>query len=141
YWMEHSPSSAPSMAASAHPLLGVKQELASGQVAHTQMLSWKKDALSVIEALEARIDSLERAKVEPIAVIGLACRVPGASDSEAFWRLLDQGADAIGDIPADRFDIDDYYDPDPDAPGKTITRRGGFLTQIDRFDAELFGIS
>ena len=104
-------------------------------------LEWKKNALRVIEALETRLDSLERAKREPIAVIGLACRVPGASDSDAFWRLLDQGVDAISEIPADRFDVDDYYDPDPDAPGKMSTRYGGFLAQVDRFDAQLFGIS
>ena len=109
--------------------------------AHNDTLEWKKNALRVIETLEARIESLERAKGEPIAVIGLACRVPGASSSDAFWQLLDQGVDAIGEIPADRFDVDDYYDPDPDAPGKMTTRWGGFLPQIDRFDAELFGIS
>ena len=78
---------------------------------------------------------------EPIAVVGLACRVPGASDSDAFWRLLDQGVDAVGEIPADRFDVEDYYDPDPDAPGKISTRYGGFLDQVDQFDPELFGIS
>ena len=105
-------------------------------------MEWKKDALRVIEALETRIDSLERAKREPIAVIGLACRVPGASDSDAFWRLLDQGVDAIGEIPADRFDVEDYYDPDPDAPGKITTRWGGFLDQIGAaFDPQFFGIA
>ncbi len=107
-----------------------------------EAIEWKKNALRVIEALEARIHSLERAKSEPIAVIGLACRVPGASDSDAFWRLLEQGVDAIGEVPADRFDVEDYYDPDPDAPGKITTRSGGFLDQVcAAFDPQFFGIS
>ena len=78
---------------------------------------------------------------EPVAVVGLACRFPGAPDSEAFWQLLDQGVDAIGEVPAERWNIDAYYDPDPDKPGKMSTRYGGFLPQVDGFDAELFGIA
>ncbi|WP_299556586.1 type I polyketide synthase [uncultured Mycolicibacterium sp.] len=78
---------------------------------------------------------------EPIAIIALACRFPGASDPEAFWRLLADGVDAITEVPADRFDIDEFYDPDPDAAGKTYTRSGGFIDGIDEFDPEFFGIS
>ena len=78
---------------------------------------------------------------EPIAIVGLACRFPGARDAEAFWDVLSGGVDVIREIPDDRFDIDEYYDPDPDAAGKIYTRYGGFLDEIDGFDPEFFGIS
>ena len=78
---------------------------------------------------------------EPIAIVGLACRFPGARDAEAFWELLADGVDMIREIPDDRFDIDEFYDPDPDAAGKIYTRYGGFLDEIDGFDPEFFGIS
>ena len=78
---------------------------------------------------------------DAIAVIGLACRFPGCSNSEAFWRLLEQGEDAIREVPADRWDIDAYYDPDSNASGKMSTRYGGFLDHVDRFDPDLFDIS
>ena len=78
---------------------------------------------------------------EPIAIVSVACRFPGAPDPEAFWEMLSDGVDAIREIPDDRFDINEYYDPDPDAPGKIYTRYGGFLDGIDGFDPEFFGIS
>ncbi|OBB99180.1 type I polyketide synthase [Mycobacterium sp. 852002-40037_SCH5390672] len=78
---------------------------------------------------------------EPIAIVAVSCRFPGAPDPEAFWEVLSGGVDAIREVPEDRFDIDEFYDPDPDAPGKTYTRFGGFLDEIDGFDPEFFGIS
>ncbi|AFM15061.1 polyketide synthase family protein [Mycolicibacterium chubuense NBB4] len=78
---------------------------------------------------------------EPIAIVAVSCRFPGAPDPEAFWDLLAGGVDAIREVPEDRFDIDEFYDPDPDAAGKTYTRFGGFLDGIDGFDPEFFGIS
>ena len=78
---------------------------------------------------------------EPIAIVSVACRFPGAPDPDAFWDMLYGGVDAIRDIPDDRFDVDEYYDPDPEMPGKMYTRRGGFLDGIDGFDPEFFGIS
>ena len=78
---------------------------------------------------------------EPIAIVAVACRFPGAPDPEGFWEVLAGGVDAIREIPSDRFDVDDYYDPDPEAPGKIYTRYGGFLDKIDGFDPEFFGIS
>ncbi len=78
---------------------------------------------------------------EPIAVVAVSCRFPGAPDPEAFWELLSGGVDAIREVPEDRFDIDEFYDPDPEVPGKTYTRFGGFLDGIDGFDPEFFGIS
>ncbi|OBJ48074.1 type I polyketide synthase [Mycobacterium sp. 1423905.2] len=78
---------------------------------------------------------------EPIAIVAVACRFPGAPNPEAFWDVLAGGVDAIREVPEDRFDIDEFYDPDPEAPGKIYSRFGGFLNEIDEFDPEFFGIS
>ena len=78
---------------------------------------------------------------EPIAIVAVSCRFPGAPDPEAFWDVLSGGVDAIREVPEDRFDIDEFYDPDPETAGKTYTRFGGFLDGIDGFDPEFFGIS
>ena len=86
-------------------------------------------------------DTHTRTPTEPIAVIGMACRFPGAKNLEAFWQLLCNGVDAIIRIPTDRWDANDFYDPDPTAPGKMVTRKSGFLENIDKFDAHFFGIS
>jgi phthiocerol/phenolphthiocerol synthesis type-I polyketide synthase C len=77
----------------------------------------------------------------PIAVVGLACRFPGAADVAEFWSLLEAGKDAVTEIPDDRWDVDAYYHPDPAKPGKMYTRAGGFIADIDKFDAGFFGIS
>jgi acyl transferase domain-containing protein/acyl carrier protein len=78
---------------------------------------------------------------EPIAVIGMACRFPGAATVERFWQLLLQGREAIAEIPPGRWDVDAYFDPDPQVPGKSYSRWGGFLDDVDQFDAAFFGIS
>ncbi|OHU31154.1 polyketide synthase [Mycobacteroides franklinii] len=78
---------------------------------------------------------------EPIAIVAVSCRFPGAPDPEAFWEVLSGGVDVIREVPEDRFDIDEFYDPDPEVAGKTYTRFGGFLDGIDGFDPEFFGIS
>lgn len=79
--------------------------------------------------------------MEPIAIIGIGCRFPGACGSVEFWNLLHDGVDAIREVPSDRWNVDDLYDADPAAPGKMLTRWGGFLDDVDRFDREFFGIS
>src|SRR6266700_920248 len=77
---------------------------------------------------------------EPIAIIGIGCRFPGAEDPLAFWKLLSEGRDAVREVPADRWKIEKLYDPDPSKPGKMRSRWGGFLDQIDQFDWRLFRI-
>jgi acyl transferase domain-containing protein/acyl-CoA synthetase (AMP-forming)/AMP-acid ligase II/NADPH:quinone reductase-like Zn-dependent oxidoreductase/acyl carrier protein len=78
---------------------------------------------------------------EPIAIVGIGCRFPGAAGLEEFWTLLRDGVDAISEIPRDRWDVDALYDPLPGITGKMSTRWGGFLPGLDRFDPHFFGIS
>jgi acyl transferase domain-containing protein/NAD(P)-dependent dehydrogenase (short-subunit alcohol dehydrogenase family)/acyl carrier protein len=108
----------------------------------TSDLSPTKQALLALKDMESRLNALEYARTESIAIIGMACRFPGNADTpEAFWQLLSAGRDAIIEVPKERWDIDAYYDPDPDAPGKIYTRYGGFLRSVDQFDPQFFGIS
>ncbi|MGH9956589.1 MAG: beta-ketoacyl synthase N-terminal-like domain-containing protein, partial [Pyrinomonadaceae bacterium] len=88
-----------------------------------------------------KIDTPRRLHSEPIAIIGLGCRFPGAGDPEAFWRLLRDGGEAITEVPRDRWDVNAFYDLNPTTPGKMNTRWGGFLEQVDLFDPHFFGIS
>lgn len=82
------------------------------------------------------------AAVEPIAVIGFACRTPGGGETpDALWQLLQQGKCTITEVPEYRWSVDRYYDADPDAPGKLRCRYGSFLGRVEDFDCRLFGIS
>ncbi len=103
-------------------------------------LSPKRLALLAME-LQSKLDAFEKEQKEPIAIIGMGCRFPGAENPAAFWRLLRDGVDATREVPQERWPIADFYDADPDAPGKMSTRFGGFLDHVDRFDPHFFGIS
>ena len=98
-------------------------------------------ALEEILALRARIEALEQADREPIAIVGLACRFPGADDLDAFWELLRDGGDAITEIPAERRAHADWQALDEGAPWCAAAARGGFVDGLDRFDPGFFGIS
>ncbi len=105
-------------------------------------LSQLKKALSAIKELRARLDAVERAHTEPIAIVGMGCRFPGGADSpEQFWDLLANGVDAISETPPDRWDAEALYDPDPEAAGRITSRFGGYLDHVDQFDPYFFGIA
>ena len=107
----------------------------------TRLSSLSATKLAVL-ATQAYAQVEDVLHAEPIAIIGMGCRFPGGADNPAaYWEILRNGVDAIVETPADRWDADAYYAEDFAAPGKMNTRRGGFLKQIDGFDAAFFGIS
>ena len=104
-------------------------------------MSPKRLALLALE-LQSRLDALESERTEPIAIVGIGCRIPGAESGPAeFWRLLAGGVDAVAPVPGDRWNPMQYYDVNPDAPGRMSTNWGSFLSEVDRFDAPFFGIA
>ncbi|HLF25326.1 MAG TPA: type I polyketide synthase [Anaerolineae bacterium] len=107
-------------------------------------MSPKRLALLAME-LQEKVEALEAAAqpiTAPIAVIGIGCRMPGGADSpEAFWQLLRNGVDAVTEVDNTRWDVDAYFDPDPNRPGKIASRWGGFLRDVDQFDPQFFGIA
>nr|WP_033438928.1 type I polyketide synthase [Saccharothrix sp. NRRL B-16314] len=92
---------------------------------------------------ETRLNDAAAARHEPIAIVGMACRLPGGvTDPEDLWDLVSSGVDAISGFPTDRgWDLEGLYDPDPDALGKSYTRHGGFVHDAADFDAGIFGMS
>ncbi|HEX8436290.1 type I polyketide synthase, partial [Archangium sp.] len=111
----------------------------SEEINYRQLL---QQQLVKIRKLEARVEQAEAARREPIAIIGMACRLPGGVESpEAFWDLMVKGVDATSEVPPERWDAEAFYDPDPQTKGRMRTRRGGFLKDVDRFDARFFGLS
>src|SRR5215213_11162321 len=77
-----------------------------------------------------------------IAIIGIGCRFPGGvNDTEAFWKLLVEGREAVTEVPADRWNVERFFYAEPGIAGKSVARRGGFLESIDTFDPQFFGIS
>ncbi|MGO1117063.1 SDR family NAD(P)-dependent oxidoreductase [Rhodovibrionaceae bacterium A322] len=110
-----------------------------------------KQSLLLCWELQKRLDqqqkeaasAAEKAVAEqPLAIIGMGCRFPGGSDSlQAFWQSLLTGRESVREVPKDRWDLDLWYDPDPATPERIACRRGGFLDQVDGFDADFFGLS
>jgi amino acid adenylation domain-containing protein len=107
----------------------------------TDSLTPLQKATLAIKRLRQRVDTLESAARQSIAVIGLACKLPGGENAEAFWQLLEGGGDGTCEIPADRWEVNCFYDPQPGVPGKMYTRRGGFVSDVDQFDPQFFRIA
>ncbi len=106
------------------------------------ILSPTKRALLAIQQLQAKIETLEKERREPIAIVGMGCRLPGGVDNpDAFWQLLHDGVDAIEEVPTIHWQINDYYDGNTNTAGKISNRYGGFLPHLDAFDAQFFRIS
>ena len=106
-------------------------------------MSSLKRALITVSKLEARLDAVERARTEPLAVVGIGCRFPGgAADPDTFWRLLRDGVDAVKEIPAERGLIDpSVLGGAPGAPELRGTRWAGLLDDVEGFEPEFFGIA
>ncbi|SON63809.1 Mycocerosic acid synthase-like polyketide synthase [Mycobacterium simulans] len=85
---------------------------------------------------------MDRTGITPVAVIGMACRLPGGIDSpELLWEALLRGDDLVTEVPSDRWDVEEFYDPEPGVPGRTVCKWGAFLNDVADFDPEFFGIS
>ena len=101
-----------------------------------------KKALIALKEMRAKLESVERTRTEPIAIIGMGCRFPGGADNpDIFWQMLRNGVDTVKEIPSERWSLEEYFDEDQDASGKMYTRYGSFLNKIDEFDPLFFGIS
>ncbi|MFE2671485.1 type I polyketide synthase, partial [Streptomyces mirabilis] len=107
-----------------------------------KLFGYLKKAAADLQETRQRLRRLEAGEREPLAIVGMACRLPGGADSlEEFWDVLDSGVDGVGPFPTDRgWDLEDLHDPDQEN-GKSITDSGGFLRNANGFDAPFFGIS
>lgn len=100
-----------------------------------------KSSILKIQEKDRRIRELEGERDEPIAIIGMSCRFPGAPDPEAFWQLIKNGDDAVSVMTDQRWDMEDYFSSVAGEPGKINTRHFGLLDEVDQFDPSAFGIS
>jgi acyl transferase domain-containing protein len=107
-----------------------------------KLRAYLKRATVELAQARSRLAEAEERAHEPIAIVGMACRYPGGGDTaDGLWDLLREGRSAVREVPASRWDIDEYYDPDPRTPGGVYTRYGTFLDDIAGWDAEFFGLS
>ena len=107
-----------------------------------KLLEYLKRATSDLRETRRRLREAEKRDREPVAIVGMSCRFPGAESPAQFWDLVAAGGDAVSEFPADRgWDVDELYDPEPGVAGKSYTTRGGFLADAAGFDAGFFGIS
>ena len=95
----------------------------------------------LLEQRLKRQQAVPKPLAEPIAIVGMACRFPGAPNLTAFWRLIDEGRTGVREVPADRWNADAFYDPTGETPGKMSVRWAAFIEGPDQFDPQFFGIT
>lgn len=101
-----------------------------------------KEAIVEMKNTRLKLEQLEQEKNEPIAVVGMDCRLPGGANSiDSYWQMLYHGVDGIVEVPQSRWNIDEYYHENPNILGKIYSRYGGFIDDVDLFDPQFFGIS
>ena len=114
----------------------------TGKEASQSQQTVSQRALRALDDAIAKLEAAKQAKNEPVAIVGMACRFPGgADDPRAFWELLRAGVDAIRQVPSGRWDMETWHGNGSGEQGKICTREGGYLDEVDRFDASYFGIS
>ncbi len=114
----------------------------SAQGSETSYGELMKRALLKLQEAQSKLDAHELERHGAIAIVGVGCRFPGgASDPAGYWRMLLDGTDTVSEVPADRWNADSFFHPDPDHPGGIYTRHGSFLRDIDQFEPRFFGIS
>ncbi|MEU6153514.1 thioester reductase domain-containing protein [Actinosynnema sp. NPDC047251] len=116
--------------------------MAEPQDDQAKLVEYLKRVTTDLRRARKRVAELEATRDEPIAIVGMSARYPGAADPDELWRLAVEERDSIGPFPDDRgWDLDALYDPDPAAPGRFYIREAGFLETAGGFDAAFFGIS
>lgn len=103
-------------------------------------LSQLQRAALVIKDLKEKLAKEKATSAEPIAVVGMSCKFPNADNLDEFWELLVNGRNAVDEVPKERWDLEQWFDPNPATEGKISTRFGGFIKNVDAFDATFFGI-